>query len=47
VPEGEQRIWRSLTRMKVQLTRDRVRLQNQMECKRHSNRILVSGAVPC
>src|ERR1700747_1244703 len=31
VPKGEQRIWRSLTRMKVQLTRDRVRLQNQME----------------
>src|SRR5215470_3445089 len=33
VPNGEQRIWRSLTRMKVQLTRDRVRLQNQMECR--------------
>lgn len=32
MPDGEQRIWRSLTRMKVQLTRDRVRLQNQMEC---------------
>ena len=27
VPDGEQRIWRSLTRMKLQLTRDRVRLQ--------------------
>jgi hypothetical protein len=27
VPSGEQRIWRSLTRMKLQLTRDRVRLQ--------------------
>jgi hypothetical protein len=26
VPNGEQRIWRSMTRMKVQLTRDRVRL---------------------
>ena len=24
VPNGEQRVWRSLTRMKVQLTRDRV-----------------------
>ncbi len=32
VPDGEQRIWRSMTRMKLQLTRDRVRLQNQMEC---------------
>jgi len=31
VPDGEQRMWRSLTRMKVQLTRERVRLQNQME----------------
>jgi transposase len=27
VPDGEQRIWRNLTRMKVQLVRDRVRLQ--------------------
>jgi transposase len=33
VPNGEQRIWRSLTRMKVQLTRDRVRLQNQMAAR--------------
>src|SRR5215472_7783698 len=32
VPSGEPRIWRSMTRMKLQLTRDRVRLQNQMEC---------------
>ena len=32
VPDGEQRIWRSMTRMKLQLTRDRVRLQNPMEC---------------
>ena len=31
VPDGEQRMWRSLTRMKAQLTRERVRLQNQME----------------
>ena len=31
VPSGEQRIWRSRTRMKLQLTRDRVRLQNQIE----------------
>src|SRR5499426_2000380 len=39
VPEGEQRIWRSLTRMQVQLTRDRVRLQNQMECLLEEMRI--------
>jgi transposase len=39
VPKGEQRIWRSLTRMKVQLTRDRVRLQNQMECLLEEMRI--------
>ena len=32
VPDGEQRTWRSMTRMKVQLARDRVRLQSQMEC---------------
>src|SRR5260370_14321299 len=29
---GEQRTWRSMTRMKLQLTRERGRLQNQMEC---------------
>jgi hypothetical protein len=29
VPGGEQRIWRNLTRMKLQLVRDRVRLQSQ------------------
>ena len=32
VPDGEQRTWRTMTRMKTQLRRDRVRLQNQMEC---------------
>jgi transposase len=32
VPAGEQRIWRSRTRMKLQLRRDRVRRQNPMEC---------------
>jgi transposase len=39
VPNGEQRIWRNLTRMKLQLTRDRVRLQNQMECLLEEMRI--------
>jgi len=32
VPGEEQRTWRNMTRMKTQLNRDRVRLQNQMEC---------------
>jgi transposase len=41
----EQRIWRSLTRMKVQLTRDRVRLQNQMECLLEEMRIKLSVVV--
>src|SRR5256714_932546 len=29
VPDAEQRLWRTVTRRKYQLTRDRVRLQNQ------------------
>ena len=45
VPDGEQRIWRSLTRLKVQLTRDRVRLQNQMECVLEEMRIQLSIVV--
>lgn len=31
VPHAEQRLWRTITRTKHQLTRDRVRLQNQLE----------------
>lgn len=42
VPSGEQRIWRSMTRMKLQLTRDRVRLQNQIECLLEEMRIKLS-----
>src|SRR6201984_1439509 len=45
VPSGEQRIWRSMTRMKVQLTRDRVRLQNQIECLLEEIRIKLSIVV--
>jgi transposase len=45
VPDGEQRIWRSLIRMKVQVTRDRVRLQNQMECLLEEMRIKLSIVV--
>ena len=45
VPNGEQRTWRNLTRMKTQLTRDRVRLQNQMECLLEEMRIKLSLVV--
>jgi len=45
VPDGEQRTWRNLTRMKLQLTRDRVRLQNQMECLLEEMRIKLSLVV--
>ena len=45
VPSGEQRIWRSMTRMKVQLTRDRVRLQNHIECLLEEMRIKLSIVV--
>jgi transposase len=45
VPHGEQRIWRNMTRMKLQLTRDRVRLQNQMECLLEEMRIKLSIVV--
>jgi transposase len=45
VPNGEQRIWRNMTRMKLQLTRDRVRLQNQMECLLEEMRIKLSIVV--
>jgi len=31
VPDTEQRLWRTMTRTKLQLTRDRVRLRNQLE----------------
>lgn len=45
VPDGEQRIWRSLTRTKLQLIRDRVRLQNQIECLLEEMRIKLSVVV--
>jgi transposase len=45
VPNVEQRIWRSMTRMKLQPTRDRVRLQNQMECLLEEMRIKLSIVV--
>jgi transposase len=45
VPNGEQRIWRNLTRMKLQLVRDRVRLQSQIECLLEEMRIKLSVVV--
>jgi transposase len=45
VPAGEQRIWRNMTRMKMQLMRDRVRLQNQIECFLEEMRIKLSSVV--
>jgi len=45
VPDREQRTWRSMTRMKTQLTRDWVRLQSQMECLLKEMRIKLSIVV--
>ena len=45
VPDGEQRTWRNLTRMKLQLVRDRVRLQSQIECLLEEMRIELSVVV--
>jgi transposase len=45
VPDAEQRLWRTVTRKKYQLRRDRVRLQNQMESLhvRPAGRLLRAG----
>jgi len=43
VPDEEQRLWRTLTRSKQQLTRDRVRLRNQMETFLEDSRIKLSS----
>ena len=45
VPEPEQRIWRTITRGKVQLIRDRGRVQNQMEALLEEARIKLSSVV--
>src|ERR1700740_2834149 len=42
VPSGEKRIWRGMTRIKVQLTRDRLRLQNEIESLLEEMRIKLS-----
>ena len=45
VPDPEQRLWRTLTRTKQQWTRDRVRLQNQLEGLLEEARIKLSSQV--
>lgn len=45
VPSPEQRLWRTVTRRKHQLTRDRVRLQNQLECLLEEAHIKLSSMV--
>jgi transposase len=45
VPEAEQRMWRTLTRSRQQLVRDRVRLQNQVEALLEEMRIKLSGVI--
>lgn len=45
VPDAEQREWRMMTRMKVQLLRDRVRLQSQIECLLEQARIKLGTVV--
>jgi len=45
VPDGEQRLWRTVTRTKYQLRRDRVRLQNQLEALLEEAHITLSSLV--
>jgi transposase len=45
VPDAEQRLWRTVTRKKVQLTRLRVRLQNQLEALLEEAHIKLSSFV--
>lgn len=45
VPDAEQRLMRTLTRRRAQLTRDRVRIQNQVESLLEETRIKLSSVV--
>jgi transposase len=45
VPRGEQRTWRTLTRMKVQLSREQSRLHSQLECLLEEMRIKLSSVL--
>jgi transposase len=45
VPDAEQRLWRTVMRRKYQLTRDRIRLQNQLEALLEEAHIKLSSLV--
>lgn len=45
VPDATQRLWRTVTRRKYQLTCNRVQLQNRLECLLEETRIKVSSLV--
>jgi transposase len=45
VPDGEQRLWRTLTRTRYQRTRDKVRLQNQLEALLEEAHLKLSSLV--
>src|SRR5262249_842280 len=45
VPNGEQRIWRNMTRMKTKLRRERGRLHRPRECLLEARRIKVSSVL--
>jgi transposase len=45
VPDAEQRLWRTMTRSKHQLTRDRVRIHNQIESLLEDGRIKLAAFV--
>jgi transposase len=45
VPDAEQRLWRTMTRAKHQLTRDRIRMHNQIESLLEESRLKLSGWV--
>ena len=45
VPEGEQRLWRTVMRRKYQLTRSRVQLQNRLECLLEEAHLKLSSLV--
>jgi len=45
VPNAEQRLWRTMTRTKHPLTRDKVRIHNQLESVLEDARIQLSGQV--
>jgi transposase len=45
VPEAEQRLWRTVMRRKYQLRRDRIQLQNRLECLLEEAHIKLSSLV--